>query len=244
MGSDCAGCRPLRHDHCDRSRSSAAHFTPSMAARRGVPAATRHAAGGASIASHLRRDASPRTRRTARRGRPSSSAIQASEQLVGLAVDRRRRQAHAQRAVVQAVGLRAARVRRDADGEPRARRRARARQGQASAQRGRRRPALASAAFARTALAAAAFFAAVLRAAGAFAARGSNSKPTLPSFLSQARKALNLRRVLLETKFSSSAVLPSASSLVICSRGTGCCRMILPLLKSQVTCAPTLCSQT
>ena len=43
--------------------------------------------------------------------------------------------------------------------------------------------------------------------------RGSNSKITLPSFLSQARNALNLRRVLFETKFSSRSVLPVASSL-------------------------------
>src|SRR6185369_14748648 len=89
-------------------------------------------------------------------------------------------------------------------------------------------------------LAAGAFFA----AAGALAARGWNSKLTLPSFLSKARKALNLRRVLLETKFSSRSVLPVVSSLTTCSRPTGCCRMILPVLKSQVTCAPTECSHT
>src|SRR6185369_9937657 len=74
---------------------------------------------------------------------------------------------------------------------------------------------------------------AVLRG-GNLEARGSNSKFTLPASASQARKALNERRVRIETNLSSRSVLPVASSLAICSRSTGCCRMILPLRKSQV----------
>jgi hypothetical protein len=38
--------------------------------------------------------------------------------------------------------------------------------------------------------------------------------------------------------------LAGRQQLVICSRATGCCRMILPLLKSQVELTPTACSQT
>ncbi|MNT65648.1 hypothetical protein D3C72_2036470 [compost metagenome] len=75
--------------------------------------------------------------------------------------------------------------------------------------------------------------AAALRA-GNLPSRGSNSKFTLPASLSQARKALKLRRVRLEMNLSSRSVLPVASSLAIWSRSMGCCRMIWPLLKSQL----------
>src|SRR6185312_2896241 len=63
---------------------------------------------------------------------------------------------------------------------------------------------------------------------------GANSKLTLPASLSHARYALNGRRVRIETNLSSRSVLPLSSSLLICSRTTGCCRMIWPLLKSHV----------
>ncbi|MNV40722.1 hypothetical protein D3C71_1323370 [compost metagenome] len=63
---------------------------------------------------------------------------------------------------------------------------------------------------------------------------GANSKLTLPASLSHARWALKLRRVRMLTNLSSRSVLPVSSSLVICSRSTGCCRMILPLLKVQL----------
>src|SRR6187402_3136502 len=49
---------------------------------------------------------------------------------------------------------------------------------------------------------------------------GANSKFTLPASLSQARKALNGRRVRMETNLSSRSVLPLANSLLICSRST------------------------
>src|SRR5690606_10746721 len=75
--------------------------------------------------------------------------------------------------------------------------------------------------------------AAVLRG-GNLEVRGSNSKLTLPASLSQARKALKARRVRMETNLSSRSVLPVSSNLLICSRSTGCCKMILPLLKSQL----------
>src|SRR3954468_14983721 len=79
----------------------------------------------------------------------------------------------------------------------------------------------------------AAFAGAPLRG-GNFEVRGSNSKFTLPASLTHARKALNGRRVRIETNLSSRSVLPVASSLLICSRSTGCCRMTCPLLKSQL----------
>src|SRR5690606_3620030 len=81
---------------------------------------------------------------------------------------------------------------------------------------------------------------------GAFGALGaltSNSKPTLPS-LPRTRKAENLRRVRADTKPLSSSVLPSVSSLAICSRSIGCCRMILPERKSQLLPGPTDFSHT
>src|SRR5690606_33528003 len=80
------------------------------------------------------------------------------------------------------------------------------------------------------ALAAPVFAAAVLRG-GYLDSRCSNSKLTLPASLSQARKALNARRVRMLTNLSSRSVLPVASSFCICARSTGCCRMTLPLLK-------------
>src|SRR5690606_25034989 len=73
---------------------------------------------------------------------------------------------------------------------------------------------------------------AVLRG-GNLLSRGSNAKFTLPASLSQTRQALKLRRVRMDTNLSSRSVLPVASSLLICSRATGCCRMILPLLNVQ-----------
>src|SRR5690606_36734942 len=85
-----------------------------------------------------------------------------------------------------------------------------------------------------------ALFAAVF--AAAFGARGSNAKPTLPSGPST-RYALNLRRVRAETKSVSRSVRPSASSLRICAGATSCCRMTLPLRKSQRFPAPTAFSQ-
>src|SRR5690606_13325211 len=69
---------------------------------------------------------------------------------------------------------------------------------------------------------------------GYLLSRFSNSKFTLPASASQARKALNARRGRMDTNLSSRSVLLVASSLLICSRATGCCRMILPLLKSQL----------
>src|SRR5512145_1324759 len=94
--------------------------------------------------------------------------------------------------------------------------------------------ALVAAVFA-AALAAGAFLAAAFLAGAALAAgraavlrggyllsRGSNAKFTLPASASQARKALNGRRVRIDTNLSSRSVLPVASSLLICSRATGC----------------------
>ena len=46
--------------------------------------------------------------------------------------------------------------------------------------------------------------------------------------------ALKARRVRMETNLSSRSVLPVLSSLSICSRSIGCCRMIWPVLKSQL----------
>ena len=46
--------------------------------------------------------------------------------------------------------------------------------------------------------------------------------------------ALKPRRVRMETNLSSKSVLPVSSSLLICSRTMGCCKMIWPLLKSQL----------
>src|SRR5512133_53971 len=63
---------------------------------------------------------------------------------------------------------------------------------------------------------------------------GANSKFTLPASASQASMALKPRRVRMETNLSSKSVLPVASSLRICSRSIGCCRMIWPVLKSQL----------
>src|SRR5690606_12711635 len=82
---------------------------------------------------------------------------------------------------------------------------------------------------------------AVLRAD--FSGRGSNSKLILP-FACLTRKALNLRLVRLETKPSSRSVLPSANSLVTCSGEISCCRIILPVRKSQDFSGPTDFSQT
>ena len=63
---------------------------------------------------------------------------------------------------------------------------------------------------------------------------GANSKLTLPASASQASMALKARRVREETNLSSMSVLPVASSFCICARSTGCCKMICPLLKSQL----------
>jgi HD-like signal output (HDOD) protein len=71
----------------------------------------------------------------------------------------------------------------------------------------------------------------------------SNSKPTLPSS-PRTRKAENLRLVRLETKPLQQFGAPVSSSLCICSRSIGCCRMILPERKSQDSSGPTDFSQT
>src|SRR5690606_29551347 len=80
------------------------------------------------------------------------------------------------------------------------------------------------------------FLAAVLRPG--FSGRGSNSKPILPSAW-RTRKALNLRLVREDTKPSSKSVLPSPSNLAICSRVISCCKITLPLRKSQLLEGPT-----
>src|SRR5690606_22869788 len=87
-------------------------------------------------------------------------------------------------------------------------------------------------------------FAAVLPAAlvavflPGFSGRGSNSKPILPSFC-VTRNALNLRLVRDETKPVSRSVLPSVSSLRICSGAISCWRITLPLRKVQLFSGPT-----
>src|SRR5206468_2447892 len=85
--------------------------------------------------------------------------------------------------------------------------------------------------------------AAALALAPGLAARGSNSKLILPS-LPRTRKALNGRRVRCETKPGSKSVLPSFSSLAICSGRISCCRMMRPLRKLQVLGLDTLFSHT
>ncbi|MNR26511.1 hypothetical protein D3C85_1437280 [compost metagenome] len=79
--------------------------------------------------------------------------------------------------------------------------------------------------------------------APAFGSRASNSKPILPSGCFT-RKALKLRPVRDDLKPVSRSVLPAVSSLPICSREISCCRMILPVVKSQVFSLPTAFSQT
>ncbi|MCY1225010.1 hypothetical protein D9M72_371930 [compost metagenome] len=73
--------------------------------------------------------------------------------------------------------------------------------------------------------------------------RASNSKPILPSGC-LTRKALKLRPVRDDLNPVSRSVLPSVSSLPICSRLISCCRMILPVVKSQLLGLVVLFSQT
>ena len=61
---------------------------------------------------------------------------------------------------------------------------------------------------------------------------------------SRVKKALNLRFVRLETKFSNKSVLPSSNSFFICSRSISCCNMTLLLRKSQLFSGPTAFSHT
>ena len=57
-------------------------------------------------------------------------------------------------------------------------------------------------------------------------------------------KSLWVRAGLAGLLTLAASVAPVASSLVICSRATGCCRITLPLLKSHEGCGPTECSHT
>src|SRR5699024_7794817 len=109
-----------------------------------------------------------------------------------------------------------------------------------------------AAAFLAVAFLAAVFFVAVFLPAAFLAAflpapfllaRGANSKPTLPSGC-VTRNALNLRCVRLETKSGRRSVLPSASSFLTCSGLISCCRITLPVRKSQVLFGPVDFSQT
>jgi len=63
---------------------------------------------------------------------------------------------------------------------------------------------------------------------------GANSKLTFPASGSQASMALKARRVRMLTNLSSKSVFPVASNFSICSRAMGCCKIICPLLKSQL----------
>ena len=76
------------------------------------------------------------------------------------------------------------------------------------------------------------------RAAAVFAGRPPGPRLELEHHLAlllvPGEAGLELAPRLVGDEASSRSVLPVASSLVICSRATGCCRMILPLLKSQV----------